>query len=83
MLARRMLTKLKIRKSIVFAFRSRRPLPRPRQVSAGALTFDHVSFAYLPGHVALEDVTWAIRGGGTVAFVGATGSGKSSLLRLL
>jgi ATP-binding cassette subfamily B protein len=49
----------------------------------GALIFDHVSFSYRPGRSVLADVSFAIPAGKTVAVVGASGSGKSSLVRIL
>ena len=45
----------------------------------GRLTVDHASFAYGEAEPVLSDVTLEIRPGETVAFVGSSGSGKSSL----
>ncbi len=50
---------------------------------AGAVEFDHVSFAYTPGTWVLKDVSFSIAPGERVAFVGATGAGKTSLINLL
>ena len=50
---------------------------------AGAVEFDHVSFAYVPDTWVLKDVSFRIEPGERVAFVGATGAGKSSLINLL
>ncbi len=47
------------------------------------IAFDHVSFSYLPGEPVLQDVSFEIRTGETVAVVGATGSGKTTLIHLL
>ncbi|MEI2703638.1 MAG: ABC transporter ATP-binding protein [Baekduia sp.] len=56
------------------------PLPDGR----GAVRFDHVSLRYEgAGEDALEDVSLDIPAGRTVALVGATGSGKTSLAALL
>jgi len=55
-------------------------LPRP---VAGAVAFDHVWFAYTPGTWVLRDVSFRIEPGERVAFVGATGAGKTSLINLL
>ena len=50
---------------------------------AGEVEFDHVSFAYVPGTWVLKDVSFRIAPGERVAFVGATGAGKTSLINLL
>src|SRR6185312_2032746 len=50
---------------------------------SGALSFEHVTFSYKPDRVILREVTFSIPPGRTVAIVGASGSGKSSLIRLL
>lgn len=49
----------------------------------GAVEFEHVSFAYTPGTWVLRDVSFRIEPGQRVAFVGATGAGKTSLINLL
>jgi ATP-binding cassette, subfamily B, bacterial len=49
---------------------------------AGGLAFEHVTFAYPDGTVALQDLDLRLRPGETVAVVGGTGSGKSTLGRL-
>lgn len=49
----------------------------------GDIEFSHVSFAYVPGEWVLKDVSFSVKAGQTVAFVGATGSGKSTILSLL
>ncbi len=49
----------------------------------GALTFDHVRLDYPDGRRALNDVSLEVPAGARVAIVGQTGSGKSSLLRLV
>ena len=50
---------------------------------AGAVRFDHVSYAYEPGHLALSDVTLDIPVGAHVFVLGPSGSGKTTLLGLL
>ncbi len=50
---------------------------------AGAVEFEHVSFEYVPGTPVLRDVSFRIEPGERVAFVGATGAGKTSLINLL
>ena len=47
------------------------------------IVFDHVSFAYGEGDPVLEDLCLTVEPGQTVAILGATGSGKSSLVHLL
>jgi ATP-binding cassette subfamily B protein len=51
----------------------------------GAITFDKVSFAYgdAPGKAVLDDINFSVRPGQTVAIVGPTGAGKTSLVRLV
>jgi ABC-type multidrug transport system fused ATPase/permease subunit len=49
----------------------------------GAVSFEDVSFSYLTGRQAIENVSFHVPAGQTVALVGATGSGKSTLLSLL
>jgi len=56
-----------------------RPLPRHSKT----ISFDQVSFAYSPGEWVLRDLTFCLRQGEMVAFVGSTGAGKSTLLSLL
>jgi ATP-binding cassette subfamily B protein len=56
---------------------------RELEVASGAVTFDHVSFAYNPDRPILHDVSFTIPAGKTVAAVGSSGAGKSTLARLL
>ena len=55
----------------------------PLQVSQGVVRFEGVSFAYDPQRVILQDLSFEIPAGKTVAVVGASGAGKSTLARLL
>ena len=48
-----------------------------------SITFDHVTFSYVPGKVVLHDISFEVKKGEMVALVGATGSGKSSIVNLL
>ena len=49
----------------------------------GRIEFDHVWFAYDGKNYVLRDVSFVINPGEKVAFVGATGAGKSSILNLI
>jgi len=49
----------------------------------GEIRFDHVSFGYDPAIPVLHDVDLTIAPGETVAFVGATGAGKSTMAKLV
>jgi ATP-binding cassette, subfamily B, multidrug efflux pump len=49
----------------------------------GQIRFEHVSFHYVPDVEVLKDIDFHIRPGETVALVGATGAGKSTLATLL
>ncbi len=48
----------------------------------GAVEFDAVTFGYVPGQPVLHDVSFRVAPGETVAVVGPTGSGKTSLMAL-
>jgi ATP-binding cassette, subfamily B, multidrug efflux pump len=49
----------------------------------GEVTFDHVWFAYNGEEYVLKDVSFTAKQGETIALVGATGAGKSSIINLL
>ncbi|XP_029937191.1 ATP-binding cassette sub-family B member 6, mitochondrial [Myripristis murdjan] len=53
------------------------------QLTSGQVEFDSVSFSYVSGTEVLRDVSFTVEAGKTVALVGPSGSGKSSILRLL
>ena len=57
--------------------------PRSPSHVAGHLVFDHVSFAYDKDKRVLHDVSFEVKPGETVAIVGATGSGKTTVVSLL
>ena len=48
-----------------------------------AITFDHVDFQYHPDRRTLADLTFTVPAGTTLGIVGRTGSGKTTLTRLL
>ena len=52
-------------------------------VTGGALQFDAVDFGYDPARAILKDVSFDVPAGGSIAVVGSTGSGKSTIGRLL
>lgn len=49
----------------------------------GDVQFSHVQFAYVEGQPVLKDISFNIRAGETLALVGHTGSGKTSIISLL
>jgi ATP-binding cassette subfamily B protein len=49
----------------------------------GQVTFEHVTFGYGDGKPQLDDVSFEAQPGQTVAIVGQTGSGKSSIIKLI
>ncbi|NNM25153.1 MAG: ATP-binding cassette domain-containing protein, partial [Phycisphaerales bacterium] len=55
----------------------------PPAAVRGHVRFESVSFSYQPGHPVLEDVTLDFPPGTTTAIVGATGSGKTTVVKLL
>ncbi|WP_134684213.1 ABC transporter ATP-binding protein [Brevibacillus migulae] len=57
----------------------KKELPRPQ----GEVVFDQVSFAYKDDEYVLKNVSFTAKPGQTVALVGHTGSGKSSMMNLL
>ncbi|HLX19264.1 MAG TPA: ABC transporter ATP-binding protein [Gaiellaceae bacterium] len=60
-----------------------RPDARPLEPGPGHVRFEHVSFEYLPGRLVLEDVDLDIAAGTTIALIGHTGSGKTTLTSLV
>lgn len=54
----------------------------PKEIR-GDIRFDHVWFAYNGDEYVLKDVSFSVSSGKTIALVGATGAGKSSVINLL
>ena len=59
------------------------PGAQPLQSGPGALVFDDVRFGYRPDRVILKGVSLTVPPGKTLAIVGPTGAGKSTISRLL
>ena len=55
----------------------------PLNVQHGTLQFDHASFHYHEGSGGISDVSFTVPAGKTVALVGSSGSGKTTIMNLL
>ncbi|MBF0305782.1 MAG: ABC transporter ATP-binding protein/permease [Alphaproteobacteria bacterium] len=60
-----------------------RPGAPPLDANGGTVAFENVSFGYGPARPILHDVSFTVPAGRTVAIVGASGAGKSTISRLL
>lgn len=73
----------------VFAVIDEKPEPEdgPEAVElqevAGAVELSHVRFGYVPNRVVLKDLSLRARSGNTIAIVGPTGAGKTTIINLL
>ncbi|MGL5939378.1 MAG: ABC transporter ATP-binding protein [Waterburya sp.] len=52
-------------------------------VNTSGIVFDNVSFAYPDGRLALEEISFTLKPGKTVALVGENGAGKTTIIKLL
>ena len=59
------------------------PDAAPLEAIRGEVRFDHVTFGYRPGTPVIKDMTFEVRAGETLALVGPTGAGKTTLINLL
>ena len=50
---------------------------------AGDVAIDHVSFGYVPGRIVIRDLSLNVPRGSTIAIVGPTGAGKTTVINLL
>jgi ATP-binding cassette, subfamily B, bacterial len=57
--------------------------PLPVAQVNGEILFDNVTFGYQNGRAIIQDLTLKVPAGKTIAIVGSTGSGKSTLVKLL
>ncbi|KMY22899.1 ABC transporter [Actinobaculum suis] len=55
----------------------------PAENRRGQVTFEHVSFGYEPGKKVIHDLSFTAQPGQTVAIVGPTGAGKTTIVNLL
>ncbi|QUL98698.1 MAG: ABC transporter ATP-binding protein [Candidatus Fermentithermobacillus carboniphilus] len=62
---------------------SDKPGAKPIPKIQGRVTFENVSFAYDGEHMVLEDINLDVKPGETIAILGGTGSGKSTLINLI
>jgi len=58
-------------------------LPAPAHTTVDTIEFRHVDFEYVTGQPVLKDFSLTVRRGQTVALVGATGGGKSTIVSLV
>jgi len=59
------------------------PDAKPLETASGEVAFNNVAFGYDPRRQILKDVSFTVPAGNTIAIVGSTGAGKSTISRLL
>lgn len=59
------------------------PVPRRVTRQLGAIAFEHVAFEYRRGEPVLRDLSFRVEPGEKIAIVGPTGSGKTTVIKLL
>lgn len=59
------------------------PSPNDTRGQRGEIRFENVNFSYVPDSPVLQDINFTVRPGQKVALVGATGSGKTTIVSLL
>ena len=59
------------------------PGAEPLTGIAGRVVFDHVDFSYVPGVPVLKDLNFEAKAGQTIALVGPTGAGKTTMVNVL
>ncbi|EGG14283.1 ABC transporter B family protein [Cavenderia fasciculata] len=59
------------------------PTAKPYQYKNGTIEFNNITFGYNPSKTVLNNVSFEVQGGKRIALVGTSGSGKSTILRLL
>src|SRR5690606_12969693 len=59
------------------------PNAKPLQLNSGTIQLNKVHFSYLPGKVVIDNLSLVVPGGTMLAIVGTSGSGKSTIAKLL
>jgi ATP-binding cassette subfamily B multidrug efflux pump len=62
---------------------ARKAQPLPRRARGAGVRFENVSFAYFGRHQVLKDLSFEAQPGQVIALLGATGSGKSTVINLI